>query len=269
MKDDRRFVEHDHLVNESYRNRDKLDARRQIYRFLKSDQSFPEWMLGHLDGPFGRVLDVGCGPGFYMGKARPRADLVVGIDLSAGMLQEAKEISSLVAVADAEYLPFGTGIFDTTLCLHMLYHVADIPAAVAELRRVTQPDGRTVVVTNGADHMRQLRDDFDSIVEEIARGSVESVLSEPRRFRMEDGEKYLQGRFSHVRRYDMRSSLEVTEAEAIDRYLESIRSFHEPKLPESISWDVVMSRFLEHAGRSIVRDGAYRITTHPGMFICK
>lgn len=269
MKGDRRFVEHDHLVNESYRNSDKLDARRQIYRFLKSEQSFPEWMFGHLDGPLGRVLDVGCGPGFYMGRATPRADLVVGIDLSPGMVLQARETSTLVAVADAEHLPFGTGTFDTTLCLHMLYHVADIQAAVAELRRVTRPEGRTVVVTNGADHMRQLRDDFDSIVAEMADGAVESVLSEPRRFRMEEGEKYLQGPFSQVKRYDMRSGLEVTEAEAIGRYLGSIRSFHEPKLPEGISWDVVMGRFLERAERSIERDGVYRITTHSGMFLCK
>ena len=39
---------------------------------------------------------------------------------------------------------------------HMLYHVPDIPRAIAELARVLRPGGVALVSTNGADHMREL-----------------------------------------------------------------------------------------------------------------
>lgn len=266
---DQRFVEQECLVNEAYPDSSKLDARRQIYRFLRSEQSFPEWLVGHLGGSLGRLLDVGCGPGFYMGKVRPNADLVVGIDLSAGMAREAKRVSRSVAVADAESLPFAANSFDTTLCIHMLYHVANIPAAARELRRVTRMGGLVAVVTNGADHMRQIRDDFDSTIKAMSEHFAGSVLAEPRRFRMEDGNAILQPFFDHIGRDDMRSNLEIPEVEPIERYLESIRSFHEPKLPRDVTWGEVLEKLLEHVHKTIEAQGVYRITTHSGVLLCK
>ncbi len=56
------------------------------------------------------------------------ADLVVGVDFSGGMLLEAREMSSLVAVTDAEHLPFVTGGLDTTLCMHMRSYLAETSA---------------------------------------------------------------------------------------------------------------------------------------------
>ena len=39
----------------------------------------------------------------------------------------------------------------------MLYHVPDPAHALRELRRVTRPGGRVVMVLNGVGHLRQLR----------------------------------------------------------------------------------------------------------------
>ncbi len=85
-----------------------------------------------------RVLDVGCGNGRYLAAIRSlRAD-AVGCDLSVGMLKSGPTGS--VVAADAVALPFSAGQFDVVLAPHMLYHVADRPAAVRELMDSTYND---------------------------------------------------------------------------------------------------------------------------------
>ena len=46
-------------------------------------------------------------------------------------------------------LPLPTDAVDHSMANHMLYHVADIPAALTELARVTRPGGRVALTTNG------------------------------------------------------------------------------------------------------------------------
>src|SRR3546814_6699772 len=46
------------------------------------------------------------------------------------------------AAADAEALPFPTASFDRVTCRFGLMFVSDVPAALAEVRRVLKPGGR-------------------------------------------------------------------------------------------------------------------------------
>jgi len=102
--------------------------------------------------PGDAVLDVGCGPGFYV------ADLagtvgssgrVVGVDSSAQMLAIAARRTSEPHVefheGVATSLPIADGIFDRALCVQVLEYVNDATAALAELRRTLRPGGRLVV----------------------------------------------------------------------------------------------------------------------------
>ncbi|HVE76364.1 MAG TPA: methyltransferase domain-containing protein [Actinomycetota bacterium] len=262
------YVEHKHLVTESYPDSRNLSDRQRIYEY-RTGPAFPDWLFDHIDGPLGRVLDVGAGPGFWMRKALERAELVAGMDLSPGMVGEAREASPHVAVADAEHIPFRTDAFDTTLCFHMLYHVQNIPAAIGELRRVNRPDGRVMVTTNGNDHMAKLRESFDEIVRKMSGRSPEPILSEARRFRLEDGEQLLKEQFDQVERHDLRSELTIPEQEPVVRYLQSIRGFHESKLPAGMSWDSLVEAFAQHVQSTIDKEGAFKISTHAGAFICQ
>ena len=67
---------------------------------------------------------------------RPLTDYVTA-DLDPG--------AAMVA-ADITRLPFDDGSFDAILCIHVLEHVDDDRAAVAELRRVLAPGGWAVVM---------------------------------------------------------------------------------------------------------------------------
>lgn len=110
------------------------------------------WVLDALAlGDEERVLDCGCGRGFYLNFVRglrPRARLV-GVDLSLGELaaMELPEGADGVARvrARAGALPFADDWFDAVIVSEVLEHVDDDLAALAEVRRVLRPGGRAAV----------------------------------------------------------------------------------------------------------------------------
>lgn len=97
-----------------------------------------------------RVLDAGCGTGYLAaGLRRARPDvLVVGSDLSAGMLGAAREAGAGPLVqADATRLPFADGAFDLVVARGVLHHLPDVAAALREWRRVLAADGAVVLLS--------------------------------------------------------------------------------------------------------------------------
>lgn len=93
------------------------------------------------------VLDLAAGTGT---SSEPLADagvLVVPCDLSEGMLSVGKRRRpDLPFVAgDALHLPFADESFDAVTISFGLRNVPDVPAALAEMLRVTRPGGRLVV----------------------------------------------------------------------------------------------------------------------------
>ena len=100
-----------------------------------------------------RVLDVGCGPGFYC--AELLADVgptgsVVGIDGSPAMLALAgRRCAGCENVelyeADATSLPVKDGCIDRALCVQVLEYVADPAVALAEMYRAIRSGGRVVL----------------------------------------------------------------------------------------------------------------------------
>lgn len=100
------------------------------------------------------VLDVGCGHGFEVERMRRDFGLnPIGIDLSLGMLRLARtRTDGRVAQADATRLPLRTESVQGVWSMHTLLHVLDLGAALAEMRRVLQPDGVaafTIALGNG------------------------------------------------------------------------------------------------------------------------
>ncbi len=88
------------------------------------------------------VLDAGSGRGYLARRLTEVAGHVVGCDLVD--YPAAVDGQSLRFVrGSVEDLPFSDGEFDTVVCTHTLEHVQDLPAAMAELRRVAR---RRVIV---------------------------------------------------------------------------------------------------------------------------
>ena len=100
-----------------------------------------------------RVLDVGCGPGFYVTElleAVGSDGSVVGVDASGDMLAVAAERAQRYDnvefyEADATSLPVLNASFERALCFQVLEYVRDVSAALREMHRALRPGGRVLV----------------------------------------------------------------------------------------------------------------------------
>ena len=100
------------------------------------------------------VLDLGIGTGqsllFY-----PPSGRIIGIDLSAGMLREARKKireremeRTTVFQANALELPFADNTFDTVFLSHVISVVSDPATVVREAQRVAKPGARIVMLNH-------------------------------------------------------------------------------------------------------------------------
>lgn len=151
------------------------DARlqRRIQRYgwdLAADQYEAGWR-GALAGvqrwllacaslrPGERVLDVACGTGlvsFSAANAVGPQGRVLGVDLSARMVQAARNRADAHRVANAEFvrgdaahIEAPAASFDAALCALGLMYLPDPVAALREMRRLLRPGGRIVAAVWG------------------------------------------------------------------------------------------------------------------------
>jgi SAM-dependent methyltransferase len=95
-----------------------------------------------------RVLEVGCGTGRWLAELHPVAQQVYGMDLSLGMLQQARqrpESLSLIC-GHASHLPFPNAVFDLIFCVNAFHHFPQPRAFISEARRLLRPGGALAVM---------------------------------------------------------------------------------------------------------------------------
>ena len=154
------FVDPSYLAYQ-YDSSEKLRIRIETHqRYTEGGDEFADRELRHIGpAPGLRVLDVGCGPGRLAPTLRAYGMQYVGLDLSAGLLREARsDVSACVVQGHATALPFPDEQFDVIVAMGVLYHIHDWMQALQEMRRVVRPAGRVVVSTNGPDAMRRIYD---------------------------------------------------------------------------------------------------------------
>jgi len=102
--------------------------------------------------PHARVLDIATGTGFAALSMAPRCAAVIGLDLTLGMVREARRlaeergVSNLVfCLGDAEALPFAARSFDIVTCRLAAHHFPHLERAFAEMTRVVASAGRVVI----------------------------------------------------------------------------------------------------------------------------
>lgn len=99
-----------------------------------------------------RILDLGCGEGYYTSAFAQAGNEVAGLDIAKPAIQLAakryREMTWLVGSGAS--LPFADQSLDLVTNLFTQLHVS-------ELRRVLAADGRIVIVTPGPEHLWSLR----------------------------------------------------------------------------------------------------------------
>lgn len=121
-------------------------------------QGQPEFWLGLLNrflpkGEHLRVLDCGCGPGFFSILMSNAGHQVDAIDVSDGMLEHAKENVAVlgkpnqVALAkmDAFHTTFPDETFDVIINRNMTWMAEDLEETYREWLRILKPGGRMIV----------------------------------------------------------------------------------------------------------------------------
>jgi len=112
------------------------------------------WLLERAEPrPSDFVLDVATGTGFTALAFAPRVQTVIGMDVSSGMLEQARRQAGEGRIANAvfqegaaEFLPFAGGSFDIVTCRVAPHHFLDIRKFLAEAARVLKSGGRLALV---------------------------------------------------------------------------------------------------------------------------
>ena len=132
------------------------DKDKAYYRYLQTSEVGQETARAHreivaryfwkiLDNHGCRdVLDVGCGLGFFLGKAL-RGVNVVGVDSNWDVVEYCRRGGRKIILGNGAELPLRDGVMDGIHCAHLLEHLPDPERAFMEYRRVLREGGVLVV----------------------------------------------------------------------------------------------------------------------------
>jgi SAM-dependent methyltransferase len=114
--------------------------------------------------PGHRVLDLGFGGGLTFAPLLAAGATVVGVDRAADMVRAARgrhedDVAAgrlALHAGDVLALPLEDASVDRVITVNTVYFWPDLPAALAEIRRVLAPSGRLVIGVRDGSVMRQV-----------------------------------------------------------------------------------------------------------------
>ncbi len=119
---------------------DMYDTRKRL-RII-----FDDMLSERLNGK--RILDAGCGTGWFSKEAHLRGGDVVSLDIGFNLLKKVREKCDTKGIAgDLLALPFKDGTFDIVISSEAIEHTEEPQLALRELVRVLKPDGTLAITT--------------------------------------------------------------------------------------------------------------------------
>lgn len=238
---------------------DQADAIRRYYatdqnlriqeetqaKYAVPNVDFVRWTLDTIDWAGDEViLDIGAGTGsHYACLIQEQPDITYfALDLSPNLLMNHPCAADRLALGDAMRLPFSDHSFDIVMANHVLYHLADIDAGLAEIKRVLKPDGRLLAATDSLQNVPQLQMLIHRANVFLSGNGVK--VNPPTLpcdgFALENGTRILARHFYAVVRHDMPCQLVFDDVEPALAYLDSMRELRQGGLPDDVEWDDMM-----------------------------
>ncbi|MBU6383990.1 MAG: methyltransferase domain-containing protein [Verrucomicrobia bacterium] len=98
------------------------------------------------------LLDIGCGPGTFLGNFIGPHIQAVGFDIASGQIDYAMQKygrQNITFICGKDRLPFADSSFDAVTCIELIEHLAkdQIDALLKECYRVLTPKGRLILTT--------------------------------------------------------------------------------------------------------------------------
>ena len=168
-------------------------ARAVQEEFDRAAAGFAERTQGRFDDmdvvAFSRVsadesaLEVGAGTGNFLSLFKGHAARLIALDLTAGMLAQARRHEGLDLVqGDAHALPFASRSVDLVMSAQALHHIHDPVPVLAEMRRVSTDGGRVLVVDQHATESYEESGAMNEL--ELIRDPSHAVSRPPSAFRV-------------------------------------------------------------------------------------
>jgi len=247
----------------------RLDAMR---RFLRSEGAFGLDVLAREDVEGRRVLEVGCGSGVHVRRfvertgARPASWTF--LDRSEAMAHEAVGRARgavrgvRAVVGEIERLPVAADArFDLIVAMHVIQHVDGRLRAVRALASRLAPGGRLLVTTVGGRDMASVRRRVRaSLRAQGCRAAETAVLTYP----AAEARRHLRAVLGAVRETAQTGALEFPTADDAVRYADSMAWLDGWPAPVR---DRVLGDLRDAAGRTISREGAFRVEKESVTFV--
>jgi len=129
----------------------EFDSIMNHYDLERRLQVVFEQLLADVNLKGSRLLDAGCGTGFFSVQAARLGANVISLDVGKNLLKETrrKGIAAVVA-ADAARMPIRDRSFDVVVSSECIEHTLSPPDTMRELIRVLRPGGWLVVTCPNA-----------------------------------------------------------------------------------------------------------------------
>lgn len=130
------------------------DPYADLTRGALASLPFEELLLSYfawqvMDAGGGRVIDVGCGPGWLTGHLASLGLEMSGMDVSPAMLRVARRNNPELGFVTASItqIPIADGSVAAVFCWYVLHHVPDedLGVVIGELARVVAPGGSLMI----------------------------------------------------------------------------------------------------------------------------
>ncbi len=252
-------------IHKQYKNTSNLELRKNLHtKYSVNKIGFQKWMFEQY--PFRsdmKVLELGSGRGelwdyYFENDMLLSYEMEITLsDFSDGMVDclqhryHGRGVS--VKKIDILDIPYEKDTFDLIIANSMLYHVRDIDAALAEVKRVLKKDGLFYCSTFGMNGMTQY---LYHALEEIGIScDYESNIS----FTLQNGAQLLRKQFDRVERRDYEDALAIDK---IEDYLEYIYSMASMQGLDRKYYDILLNCF-----NAKKVNGCLHIPKEYGMFI--
>ncbi|MDH5477326.1 MAG: class I SAM-dependent methyltransferase [Nitrospinota bacterium] len=162
----KKMITHNRLAvrlyfNWKYRREDPYGLRTQDYEITKLDKTAA---LATPHGPFGSVLEIGCGEGLLTERLAPLAKAVLGVDISDTAVSRARARLAGLPNVRVERMDILTDSFeepfDLVAASEVLYYMGldQLPEAIEKIKNLLKPGGALLLA-----HARARADDESGV----------------------------------------------------------------------------------------------------------
>lgn len=127
-----------------------VEEQRSRERYSKCILQKTLSQLGNIDG---KILDCGCGYGFWTKRLEPYCEFIVGIDIRDIFIRDKMSPKLDFALASGYQLPFSDESFKCVVLFDVLEHMEDALDVLAEIDRVLEKGGYLVLTVPNKDRL--------------------------------------------------------------------------------------------------------------------